>query len=268
MKRSLVVMTLVAALVLPAASFAQDGPVIWVSFLKAKPGQSEALGQMLVKSDGPLLDRLVEEGAALEWGVGMPILHNGNDPYSHAEWVTFADWSGVDKFMAGFMASMMAMSPEAQAASQAEWEQNVVAGSHSDSILRGVRGKPDSAAPAYLRLGYYKVQSGQEENAVALWDKVAAPLYEGLSDQGVLSYGLFTPEVAGDYSWTHGSWYGMSELSARDAIRTAQEAAAAARSEDENVALMKSFADIFEPETHYEVILMVTHFKAAGSAPE
>ncbi|MCP4203266.1 MAG: hypothetical protein GY769_15185 [bacterium] len=264
MKRNYLLVALAAVLLLPAAGLAQDGPVIWVSLLKAQPGQGEALVQMLVKHDAPLLDRLVEEGAVLEWGVGMPIVHHGNDPYSHAEWVTFADWSGVDKFMAGFMASMQSMSAEERAATEAEWDQNVVPGSHSDAIHRGLRGKPGNGRPAYLRLGYYKVKPGHDSNALELWDKVAAPLYEGLAADGtVMGYGLFTHEVPGDYSWTHGSWYTMPSLATRDAVRAAQAAQAAERSEEELAEIQQSFAEDFEPETHFESIVMVVHYKSA-----
>ncbi len=161
---------------------------------------------------------------------------------------------------------MMAMSPEDQAASQAEWAKNVVPGSHSDQIHRGVRGKPGSGKPAYLRLGYYKIKPEHESEALALWDKVAAPLYEELAADGaVIGYGLFTPEIAGDYSWTHGSWYTMPSLSTRDQVRVVQAAQASARSAEERAMIQQSFADFFEPESHFEQIVMVVHHKAASS---
>ncbi|MDH3745923.1 MAG: hypothetical protein OES47_12555 [Acidobacteriota bacterium] len=265
MKQRVLLACLVPLLLVSAAALAEGDPVTWVSFLKAQPGQGEDLTQMLIRTDTPLYDQLIEEGAVLEWGIGMPIVHRGNDSYSHAQWVTFADWSGVDKFMKGFMAGMMSMSEEDREANAAEWKKNVVAGSHSDAIHRSIHVSPSKGRPAYLNLGFYKAKPGHDSEAQKLWETFAAPVYAKLAEEGTIQgYGLFEPEIHGDYSWSHCSWYTMPGLAARDAVDNAFDAAMAARSEDESASVQTSFREDFESEAHFDNVVMIVHYNSAG----
>ena len=73
-------------------------------------------GQFVMEEDTKNFDPLVESGAAVDWGLAMPVVHDGGDAFSHVEWISFVGWDGADQFMSAFMASRQAMAPEEQEA--------------------------------------------------------------------------------------------------------------------------------------------------------
>ncbi len=239
---------------------------VWVNFVKAKPGQGDALIGFMMEEDSKNFDPLVESGAALEWGIAMPVVHDGNDPFSHVEWITFVGWEGVDTFMTDFMASRQAMSPEDMQALNERYQATVVAGSHADMINRNVHlGAGAPARPGYIHLGYWKAKPGKESDAMKAFKSFAAPVYDGLvADGKIQNYGLHVPAVHRNSGWTHMGWYASESLAARDVVDAAFEAAGAARSEEEQKQMQSDMMEIFA-EWHEDQILMVVHHKA-GSA--
>lgn len=252
--------TLSVALLAPLAALAQDGPPIyvWVNSLKANAAQGEALTAMLIEQDSENLDSLVDSGAAVNWGIAMNVVHDGNDASSHVQWISFLGWEAVDQFMQNFMASMQTATPEDRAAAAAAWEANVVAGSHSDMINRSVSiGGAPSGRPAYIHLGYYEARPGQDGAAMALWNDFAKPNFEQLAtQQKIMAYGLHVPAVHRNTGWTHMSWYMTTNLAARGAV----DAAFGAAGEEMSARMVETFTG-----EHTDQILMVVHYKEAAA---
>ena len=269
MSRTLKVMGLALVLVsFGAIAFAESheegpGPVyVWINAMKAKPGQGEALTGLMMTEDAKMFDPLVEKGAALEWGIALPIVHDGHDAVTHYEWVTFAGWEGVDTFMADFMASRQSMSEDDMKAMNEKWEAAVAHGSHADIINRSVYLGPGAMGrPGYIHLGYYTANPGQEEAAYQMYTDVAAPVYDGLVESGAIqNYGLHVPAVRRNSDWTFMSWFASQNLAARDAVSAAFDGVM----DEETHARM---SEIFTPD-YTQQILLVVHHKMAGGGGE
>ena len=252
-----------------AADSHEPSVYVWINFIKAKPGMSEALTSYLIEEGMKNYDPLVESGAVADWGVAMPVIHDGNDPASHIEWISFVGWDGADQFMSAFMASRETMSPEEMKAVGEKWASLVVPGSHSDAIHRSIGiGELRAGRSGYIHLAYFSAKPGKAAAVQETWDEFAAPVYDQvLADGKILNYGLHVPAVHRGESYTHMSWYLSETLAARDAVGAAFDAAEAARSEEEAKAWQEQMMEIFERE-HEDQILMVIHHKLGSPAAE
>lgn len=246
------------------ASSHQDAPIyVWISEVKAKPGQGDALVELL-KKDAEVYDPLIESGAAVEWGIAMPVVHSGGDSGVRYQWISFVGWAGADQFMAGFMARMQAASEEQREAMAEEWQATVEPGSHADTINRSIHAGKAEAVPArYIHLSYRTAKPGKGREAVEFYKKNIAPVYDQLAADGaILNYGLHVPEIRQGRPWTHMAWRSSENLAARDAITAAF---GAWLSSPENAELYTGvMMDLFEP-TPVDQILMVVHHKTASS---
>jgi hypothetical protein len=244
----------------------EEKPIyVWISMIQAKPGQSQALTGYMIEEGMKNYDPLVASGAAADWGVAMPIVHDGNDPYSHVEWVAFMGWEAVDAFMGAFMAKQQSMSPEEMAAADEKWQSMVVDGSHSDQINRSIHiGSSSPVKGSYIHLGYFSAKPGKASAVKDVWGEFAAPIYDQLiADGSILNYGLHVPAIHRGENWTHLAWYLSENLAARDAVGNAFDAAEAARSEDEAKAWQSRMMETFERE-HEDQILVVAHHGVGG----
>lgn len=268
MSKTLKVTTLALMLVSLAAigvadSHEEPDILVWINQVKAQPGQGDALVGLLMK-DAAVLDPLVESGAALEWGIAMPVVHSGGDTGVRYQWITFAGWDGTDQFMTAFNANMQSMSEEERKAMGEEWESIVLHGSHMDQIDRSVHvGTQNLTRPTYIHLSYWSALPGKGSDAMSFYKDNVAPIYDQLvADAKVQNYGMHVPAVHHGEEWTHMSWFMSSNLAARDDVSGALEAAAAARTEEEETA-WEATTEIFEPG-HEDQILMVVHHKGSG----
>ena len=263
MKRTILTLALAALLAVPGIGMAQDEQTayIWINYMKAKPGQGDAMVALTIEEDSKVFNPLVDSGAALDWGLAMPMLHDGNDPYSHVEWIVFSGWAGADAFLGKFMEMQQSRSEEERAAMMEKYEAAVVDGSHSDDVYRIVHSAPGEAGPTYINLGFYTAKPGKESEAKEFYDDVAVPVYDKLKADGAInSYGLAVPAVHRDEAFTHMGWYSSADLATRDVVSTAFDAADAARSEADNEAMGKRWAETFEPDGHMDQVLMVVHY--------
>jgi hypothetical protein len=234
---------------------------LWVTCVKAKPGQGDAVVGEMMTEDAKLLDPLVESGAAWEWGIAMPVFHDGNDACSHLEWVVFNGWAGADAFMAKFMELSRARGADANKAMGERWDAMTEPGSHSDLITRSVHvggGKPQRAA--YIHLGYHKAKPGRYGELEDQYKKYVVPVMDKLvADGTVISYGLETPEVHRGEGWDFMTWWKSSNLAARDAMDVAFDAANAALSEEERKARRESAQENMDWSGHADQVLVVIH---------
>lgn len=266
--KALSLMVLFAAFAMAAPAMAQDDPAetpiyIWINELTAKPGQGDALVQLLMK-DAEVLDPLVESGAALAWGIAMPVVHSGGDSSIRYQWVTFAGWAGADQFMQAFMSRMQAMSEDEKKAMAAEWETIVEPGSHADTINRSVHvGEGSSQSMRYIHLSYRTVKPGREEEATKFYKENVAPVYDRLvADGAVLNYGLQVPEVQRGQTWTHMSWSATENLAARDAAHAAFGAQIS--SSPEESMKWQNAMDLFDAPPVDQILMVVHHKTASG----
>jgi hypothetical protein len=259
-----------AALALLAAPvMAQDAPksYVWISFIKAKPGQGDALIGAMIKEDSKIFDALVDGGQANDWGVAMPVFHDGKDPYSHVEWISFNGWAGADAFMTKFMESRRAMSAEQNKAMSERWESLVEPGSHADLVVEGLHvGKGAARAAAYIDLGYFQPKEGRFGDMREAYMEYAAPVYDKLvADGTIINYGLATPAVHRGQGWSFMTWSMLENLAALDAVDAAFDAAGAARSAEERKAMQERMAANSDWSGHSDQVLVVAHHKVRAA---
>jgi hypothetical protein len=259
---------LVALALVAAPVFAEEGnpSYLWVTCIKAKPGQSDAVTREMMKEDAKLFDPLVESGAAWEWGIAMPVFHDGGDACSHLEWVVFNGWAGADAFMKKFMELRQSEGAEAGKAMAERWAAITEPGSHADFITRGVHmgaGKPQRAA--YIHLSYHKAKPGRFGALEDQYKKYVAPVFDKMvADGTVISYGLETPEVHRGEGWDFMTWTLLDSLGAMDKIGAGFDAAGAARTDEQREALRKRNQENVDWSGHSDQILMVIHHKVAA----
>lgn len=268
MKKTMVLVGLAALLLVPGSVLAQEEPptYIWINYVKAKPGQGDAFAALVIEEDSKNFDPLVDSGAAITWGLAMPVVHDQNSDYTHVEWISFRGWAGADEFMNSFMKMRQSMTEEERAALMEKAEATVVEGSHADAIYRAIHVGPGSDGPRYINVGYYQAKPGKSEEAKKFYDDVAVPVYDKLLADGVITdYGLAVPDVHRGETHSHMGWFGSSDLATRDKVSAAFEAAGAARSEEENEEIGKRWMETFESDGHTDEILMVIHFYGGES---
>ena len=269
--KKLLVAASAALMLIAAPVLAAEAPTvyIWISFVKAKAGQGDALTSEMIKEDGKVFDALIDSGAALDWGVAMPMFHDGNDPYSHVEWVSLVGWAGADAFINKFMEVRKAMGDAGNKAAGERWAAMVEPGSHADLVLRvlhNVEG-PSKEPERYIDLSYWKANPGKAGDLRRAYGEYTAPVYDKLAADGTINgYGLATPAIHRGEDWTFMSWASVSSLTAFDKIDVAFDAAEAARSEEENKAVQKRFQDDSDWSGHRDQTLMVLHRKAAPAS--
>jgi hypothetical protein len=259
---------LVALAFLSAPVIAAEQPVyLWINFVKAKPGQGEALAKLMIQEDAKILDPLVESGAAGDWGVAMPVVHDGHDAGTYVEWVSFMGWAGADAFMKTFQEQRSKVSEADRKVMDAKWEAAVEPDSHSDLITRNVYvGKGTGEKPTYIHLGYHKANPGKFNDMGKLFKEVGTPVFDKLIAEGkIIDYGLETVDVHRGQNWNYMTWYTSKDLAARDAVDAGFDAAWAARSEEESKALGQRFMDDRDWSGHSDQILLVIHYKNQAS---
>lgn len=259
MSRTLLVLALAILLTgvvgVAKADHHEDPLYVWINLVQAKPGQSDALVGQMIQEDGELYDSLVDSGEALEWGIALPIVHP--DPATHAQWISFAGWKSMDKFMQAFMARRQAMSEEELQASADRFAALVVPGSHRDMIHESViLGNQSAARPGYIHLAYFKAKPGMDEEALKLLEAFN-PLFDGLVADGTIqNHGVHIPTVHRGEDYTHMGWWMSEGLAARDAVHRAMATSAPSDA-------MARWPDVFE-DVHTDQILLVVHHKTAG----
>jgi len=261
--KHLLTAALVAMALATAPAFAADGnpSYLWVTCIKAKPGQGDAVVAEMMTEDAKMFDPLVESGAAWEWGIAMPVFHDGNDSCSHLEWVVFNGWAGADAFMAKFMELNRARGADANKAMADRWGAITEPGSHADFVTRSVHmgaGKPQRAA--YIHLSYHKANPGRFSETEDGYKKYIAPVYDKLvADGTVISYGLETPEVHRREGWDFMTWWKSDSLAKRDVVDAAFDAANAARSEEDRKAMREDARQNLDWSGHSDQVLVVVH---------
>ena len=258
---SWILITLFLLAALPAGAQEDGaGPLTWFAFSKVKPGKTEAAVAFTLE-DKELMDGLIADGTVLSWGLATPINHTPGDLWNHVQWVTLADWSKVDDWVAAVFARMEEMDEATMAENMQRAQQIYVEGSHFDEVVRhSVFSRGSGAVPRYFWSGEFTAKKGQEGAMVKLFKEAVAPLLDELVAEGAMtSYGVYSTEIHLDVDWTHRFWYGLPDLAAIDKMT-------AAFGEGFTPALEAWAESIFEPEGHYDKVVMVLHYAPQPTA--
>ena len=268
MKR-LMVAASAALMLIAAPAMAAEAPstFIWISFVKAKPGQGDALIAEMIKEDSKVFDVLVDSGAASDWGVAMPVFHDGNDPYSHVEWISFNGWAGADAFLTKFMEQRQARGEQGNKSMAERWATLVEPGSHSDVLARVLHAAEGGTGPErFIDLGYFKSNPGKAGDMRKAYMEYVAPVNDKLiADGTILGYGLATPAVHRGENWSFMSWTALGSLAALDKVEAAFDAADAAMTEADRKARQQRYQEGSDWSGHRDQTLIVVHRKASAA---
>ena len=255
-------LTMVTMLVLGLAPLATaeegPGPITWLSFETTKSGKSRDLIGATIKEDGPMYDELLANGTLTSWGIAIPIAHNAKrDHMNYMLWATMDGWSRVGELEAGFMKLFASRTPEQMAEGQKLYDEATVDGSHHDVIIRHhvheVPAPGEGTPPKYFHISYWKTAPQGYDAMTEFYKDNIAPIMAPLQASGaVASYGISTQELHADPSWTHVTWYLVSDL---EAIDTVSQALDAGLDKDAVAEIMP----MMDWEGHWDQVLMIVH---------
>jgi hypothetical protein len=264
MRRTAVVVLLVASLVVPALAFAEDAPrpITVASFFKVMPGKGETVMELFKKYDKPVLDKLMAEGTITGWGVGRPWVHT-NGAWNLLFWINALDMGAHEKVDQAFEVAEKGRSAAENKKIEDTFYAAVAMDAHRDGVYRQVAGKAGRppASPegkGYLWLAYYTAKSAKGDDVTSFFGAVVQPVMDKLVADAVIgSYGLVIPTVHLAGAPTHIAWYWVDSLASIDKVQAALRGAREKRSSEQNAELDARADGIFEPGTHFDDLVQV-----------
>jgi len=257
MKRVLVFAIVVMMGLVGVASAQEDlDDITWLAYEKSESGKSRDLIGPTIADDGPMYDELLANGTLSSWGIAIPINHNLDDTWNYMLWATMSGWGDVQKLQGGFQKMFSTRTPEQMMASQKAYDDATVDGAHHDAIIRhhsGHLGSPDGGVPKYFHISYWKVAPEGFDRMIEFYkDNVAPIMAKHHAGGSVASFGISTQELHGDPSWTHVTWYTVSDLAAIDAV---------GKSLDEGLADldMEDIMSAMDWDAHRDQVLLIVH---------
>lgn len=264
MRRTAVVVLLVASLVVPALAFAEDAPrpITVASFFKVMPGKGETVKDLFKKYDKPVLDKLMAEGTITGWGVGRPWVHT-NGAWNLLFWINALDMGAHEKVDQAFEAAEKGRSAAENKKIEDTFYAAVAMDAHRDGVYRQVAGKMGRppASPegkGYLWLAYYTAKPAKGDDVTSFFGAVVQPVMDNLVAEAVIGgYGLVVPTVHVAGAPTHIAWYWVDSLASIDKVQAALRGARERRSSEQNAELDARADGIFEPGTHFDDLVQV-----------
>ena len=221
-----------AVVLLAAVSLAAQEmrPVSYLAEFQLKPENSADWMKLVNRWDGPMLDKLMAEGAVLAWGVDRAGVANhpgrcpitGEEGTTHLIWVVTPDYAGMDKVFAGF--SQTGVTPEdgaryLEVANLPKYHSHILR-----SILRKVLEAPPAARPYRIYSGF-KVKAGKGNEWHRLFERYSRPVLDKLAADGALyGYGVDVEYFHTEDPERRWVWVVASELAAFDKIDAALDA--------------------------------------------
>lgn len=264
MRRTAVVVLLVASLVVPALAFAEDAPrpITVASFFKVLPGKGDTVMELFKKYDKPVLDKLMAEGTITGWGVGRPWVHT-NGAWNLLFWIDALDMGSHEKVDQAFEAAEKGRSATENKKIEESFYAAVAMDAHRDGVYRQVAGKMGKAPASpegrgYLWLANYTAKPGKDGDVTSFFAAVVQPVMDKLVADGVIgAYGLVIPTVHVAGASTHIAWYWVDGLAGIDKVQAALRGAREKRSSEQNAELDARAEGIFEPGTHFDDLVQV-----------
>jgi hypothetical protein len=264
MRRTAVVVLLVASLVVPALAFAEDAPrpITVASFFKVMPGKGETIMDLFKKYDKPVLDKLMAEGTITGWGVGRPWVHT-NGAWNLLFWINALDMGAHEKVDQAFEAAEKGRSAAENKKIEDTFYAAVAMDAHRDGVYRQVAGKMGRppASPegkGYLWLAYYTAKPAKGNDVTSFFGAVVQPVMDNLVAEAVIGgYGLVVPTVHVAGAPTHIAWYWVDSLASIDKVQAVLRGAREKRSSEQNAELDARADGIFKPGTHFDDLVQV-----------
>lgn len=221
--RRLIFGLLILAVAIPALAQPAPATLTWLRYYEAQPGKERELGQLLVAASKPVLDQLIADKKVVAWGVVVPMSHTA-ETWTHAVFVTCADWAGYEALQVRSEAAMAKLSPSERSTFEGQMMAALKPRSLRDVVLRHLSqsplpSAPPAAKPKYIGVETYVVKPGRQEDAVGLFNEWAKPVFSGISSIG--PWGFSMQELVTTPGWTHMAWFFMTDIGAIDEINAA-----------------------------------------------
>jgi len=255
--RRFIFLLLAAAIAIPATAQQAPATLTWLRYYEAQPGKERELGQLLVAASKPVFDQLIADGKVVAWGVVVPASHT-TETWTHAVFVTTHNWAGYEALTAASEAAMAKLSPSERSTFEGQMMAALKPHSRRDVVLRHVSqsplpSAPPAAKPKYIGVDTYVVKPGRHEDAVALFNEWAKPMFSSSGKLG--PWGFSIQEMVTTPGWTHMIWYFMNDLGAIDEMNAAAMALGPMKLKGYDVRLR----DFSEPDKHQGQLLRIVY---------
>lgn len=216
--------------------------------------------EMYEKYDQPIMEKLMADGAIIEWGIDAMALHSP-EGYTHSTWYSAESLGALVKAGDAYDSAWKAMGKESSSNLEAEFAAMIT--KHRDYVtdtdaLRAAAGTVDG--------GYYHghsvlVKAGEHRGFHSYWDNRMKPIFESLFDKGVvLAYGLSTENIVTDNPRGHTWWYVVGDADGLDAVDAAFDAAWDTLDEEGRRARWASIRDVIEEGSYREELTSIIHW--------
>ncbi|MFL6244708.1 MAG: hypothetical protein ACJ74H_01695 [Thermoanaerobaculia bacterium] len=194
----------VLLLLLCASASAQPGrpQLTWIRYFQLSPASRAEF----VKTARVPFDKMVADGTIAAWAVLEPVSRVG-EPWSHAIYVSVADWSAVDAVATALNAAAPTGSEHTR-----------------DVVVRHVMlsDTPPVAKPKYLVVNLHPITRGRDGDAIHLFNEWTAPILMKIAAGGKLGpWGVSTQSIVVDGQWTYMVWYFISDTSVLEEVHSA-----------------------------------------------
>ncbi|HSP16926.1 MAG TPA: hypothetical protein VLV78_19425 [Thermoanaerobaculia bacterium] len=269
MRRTLVVLAvLVSTLSAVAQQPAAPAPpqLTWVRFYNVDRAHTRDFMDVFNRMNVPVLDKLLTDRQIVSWGLTVPFTMTNQD-WTHSLFITVNNWASGDSLIRAFDDAERAMTPADMQRDQATMAA-ALKGVH-DVVLRHVQQStsppaPNAKPPQYIRVSFYTIKAGRNDDAAAIFREYAAPFYTELATRGVIGpWGFSTQEVATDPSFTHVVWLFLDSLQRLDQIRDASMA----RPATESKTMALKVQDASESEKYHSEIMRIVRMGQPPAPP-
>lgn len=176
--------------------------ITWIRYYRVQPGQDDEFLRQLRDAIQPMADRLSAQEKVFGWVIAAPLSRN-DDWWTHLAWVDFADWAAVDAFVGTLVGA------------------DLPADVARDVFLRHLVDPETRSAvkPRYVAFALHWIKRGHDDDALALFNEWAKPVFLELAAAGkVGNWALMVEDTAIAGDWRYLDRYPISELGVLDDV--------------------------------------------------
>lgn len=210
--------------------------------------------------DQPVLEKLFNEGAIIEWGLDAMSLHHP-EGYTHGTWWSATSMADLEKVLTAFDEAAEKRGKEAQKKIDTHFAGMIT--KHRDYMLRSgtYRSKEAKLDDGYFVASSFRVKRGKDDDYHSFWDNRVKPVYEKLLEEGtIVAFGLTVEEISTDKPGGHESWYNAPNAEALDKVKAAFRANWGEEDEEGRRARWASIRDVIEEGSHREQMTHLIHY--------
>jgi hypothetical protein len=250
-----------------AAQQEQQPLTFWYEY-HVNPGKEEEFLNLVKTVGGPVRDKLMADGVIMAWGVETPVIRVPENA-THMIWYMVADYAGVQKVEDAMNAQIAKLTDEAVKGS-APGKKGATAASGPmarvteitdfskthDYLTRAIvsgftNERPPAGTLPCSRYSFVKVKPGKNSEYRKAWEKYNKPVFDKMiADGTIAAYALVVEDVRTDGDFTHYTWIATKDLAAQDKARAEFLADREKRSQEEQEAIAKLFAELTDPDAN------------------